>query len=806
MKYLIWMTPFVLFGCTIVNNLDLYQLVDETDSDTNGDTSDTDTDSDVDGDTDSDTDADSDGDADSDTDSDGDGDTDSDTDADSDGDADSDTDTDGDGDTDSDTDADSDGDADSDTDTDSDGDTDSDTDADSDGDADSDTDTDGDGDSDSDTVCTDCPRDCRFYVNIEADAGGDGTTWDKAFVAVREALAAAGAADVDGMCDIWVASGVYRVYESAPIDTTALIENVHLLGGFEGGETSADERDPAVHKTVLDGTDATDETLQVYHVVTGATNAVIDGFTMQGGNAAGEDFFDDTQRQGGGLLAVDSPMTVANCEITRNYAEEYGGGIYISGGNVSVSNSRISYNTTPGEGGGVYIEQASPSFKNTTVEWNTAITGGGVSVELLGAPQFQTSTFSNNQVESIMGEGAGVYILSTETSTFTDCVFSENRALDGASGGGLSAVHSSVMVEGCTFWKNTAESGGGMYVAGETNGTIADCVFADNISDGSMGGGGGLYIRDSGGTTVVSGCVFSNNITRDSEGSIYGGAGAGLHIGYGATPTIERCTFSGNGDSYCSAGAAVGTYDTADIQMENCLVVGNVAYMAGAYLNDGSVVSTISNSTFYMNYSVDQTGSHAAIFESAATATTRLVNNIIYDETVPEYINYGEGPDYMDYNLVDDTLIGNTNIEGVPAFLAAPAAGPGWTAVAFDNQTFQTTLTDNTLNLTPGSMKGLFVKPSENAFQWYVISNNTTTAIQVWGDITGIVAAGDTYRFVDLRLKAGSLGIDAGNAVNTPEEDFAGNFRRDDPNTDNTGHDEGGDATYYDIGAFEFIP
>src|SRR5690606_26139327 len=86
-------------------------------------------------------------------------------------------------------------------------------------------------------------------------AGGanDGSSWQDAFrgrLGLAAALAAAQSGD-----EIWVANGVYA---PAPANgdrlaSFAMRSGVAVLGGFAGGETSAEQRNPALHVAVLTG-------------------------------------------------------------------------------------------------------------------------------------------------------------------------------------------------------------------------------------------------------------------------------------------------------------------------------------------------------------------------------------------------------------------------------------------------------------------------------------------------------------------------------------------------------------------------
>ncbi len=83
---------------------------------------------------------------------------------------------------------------------------------------------------------------------------------------------------------MWVAAGVYRPTDRG--DRTATIRlhtGVGLYGGFTGMETERDQRDWKSNETILSGAISDDPKDHSYHVVIGADDAVIDGFTIRDG-------------------------------------------------------------------------------------------------------------------------------------------------------------------------------------------------------------------------------------------------------------------------------------------------------------------------------------------------------------------------------------------------------------------------------------------------------------------------------------------------------------------------------------------
>ena len=233
-----------------------------------------------------------------------------------------------------------------------------------------------------------------LFVDQAASEGGDGTSWAQAFTELGDALEVVGAS---GATEIWVAAGTYtpthapvELYQSFDRSENAdgscgdtsgtdfsderwntflMRSGVAIYGGFAGTELERDERDWTANVTILsgdldandcyttescgaplstscDGTElgyvASGESYgdNVYHVVTGAEDAVLDGVTVRGGNT-------DASVQAGTACGLFG--TTSDEEIYR-----------ILSGFLSMS------------GGGIFIGQSDPTIRNSTIEYNRA--------------------------------------------------------------------------------------------------------------------------------------------------------------------------------------------------------------------------------------------------------------------------------------------------------------------------------------------------------------------------------------------------------------------------------------------------
>ncbi len=256
------------------------------------------------------------------------------------------------------------------------------------------------------------PANGRVYV-IQ-NATGDGSGWRNASGSLADVLSQAAS---NGTTEIWVASGTYKPEYRAGNGTTdrdksfVLVKNVKIYGGFAGTENSISERKIAENITILSGdlddNDTTEKSTlsdNCYHVIISAEDvgtALLDGFTITGGNADGSDTFTVNGKGiyrefGGGLYNMTSSPTVTNCNFVNNIAYR-GGGIYNTSSTSTITNCSFSNNSAV-DGGGIYNTSSSPTIMNCTFANNTASAAGG-GIRNTGSttkPVFSNSIIYNN--------------------------------------------------------------------------------------------------------------------------------------------------------------------------------------------------------------------------------------------------------------------------------------------------------------------------------------------------------------------------------------------------------------------------
>lgn len=267
-----------------------------------------------------------------------------------------------------------------------------------------------------------------WYVDCTV-SGGTGKSWDYAFKYLQDALANS---ELESGHVIWVADGTYYPDEGdgqTPDDRTAtfnLKTGVTIVGGYAGyGATNPDERDTKTYETILSGDIDGDGLLDgenSEHIVTGAGNgadeAVLDGFTIKGGNASAT-----VNSCGGGMYMwggwPPDSMTLKNCVIKDNRANRYGGGVYSEYVTMTIENCFFVDNTG-GSGGGLFIYHTNPTLVNCVFSRNKATSpfGGGAMRGVTSSPTITNCTFSNNVTAGLYGG-----VLASHDAVVTNCIF-----------------------------------------------------------------------------------------------------------------------------------------------------------------------------------------------------------------------------------------------------------------------------------------------------------------------------------------------------------------------------------------------
>ncbi|MEZ4961033.1 MAG: MopE-related protein [Saprospiraceae bacterium] len=296
-------------------------------------------------------------------------------------------------------------------------------------------------------VC--CPAGNILYVNASATGANNGNSWTNAFTDLQSALNST----CPGITQIWVAAGTYKPTSGTDRNASFVMKNgVAIYGGFAGTETLLSQRNWTANVTTLNGDIDNDGTLanNSYHVIfnnnNGLTNtAVLDGFTISGGNANGS----SANAYGGGMYNFNTSPAVNNCSFTGNSVTFSGSGMYNAG-------------------------NSSPTVTNCSFSGNSANRGGGMFNDA-SSPAVANCSFSNNAAS----DGGGMYN-ETSSPTVTNCAFSGNTA---DFGGGMYNDESLPTVKNCTFYNNSAGSSTGGMFNGFANSVVTNSIFWANSGE-----------------------------------------------------------------------------------------------------------------------------------------------------------------------------------------------------------------------------------------------------------------------------------------------------------------------------------
>lgn len=384
-------------------------------------------------------------------------------------------------------------------------------------------------------------------VYVDSTKNGNGSSWASALPEVADALLAA-KYNTD-ISEIWVAKGTYHPRYNAADGSTynfclpdtmnmdnafVMVDNVKLYGGFAGGETDTSGRDFILNETILScdfnsndipGNAIGNGNENGAHVMISSGDvgtAVLNGFTMRGGNAGVTPTINVNGRTidryyGGGMYNIASSPSISNCIFSGNW-KAYGAGMYnTSSSSPIINNCLFKNNGVPNFGGGMLNVNSSPTIANCNFLDNYSNGGGG----------------------AIRTAGAGLLNIS-------NCIFSDNRAQ--YDWGGAMENYSPANITNCTFFSNNAEFGGAIYNSSSAVSVyIANCVFSGNFANR------GSAIYNNAVSPEVINCVFSSNaVPNGGQGCIYNAASS--------SPVFTNCTWAEN-----VGGAIINSSSTATV-------------------------------------------------------------------------------------------------------------------------------------------------------------------------------------------------------------------------------------------------
>ena len=569
-----------------------------------------------------------------------------------------------------------------------------------------------------------------IYVDADASAPGDGTTWDSAYPALQDAFDQAN--DNPGTdYEIWVAGGTYYPDEdnvdgdhgddNTSEAFTLTRDGVALYGGFDGSETSRSGRDVAGNAPAVLSGDIEQDDAPFEPTVDsdGDSNTASQTDHINSDNSDSVLYFDGTSDANITSATVLDGVTVASGRANNNSRGREGAGLYCdgedSGNECSPKIVGVSFEGNAvgesgyggGNGGAIYLTArdggtGSPQIDGCAFIGNYASQGGGGAIYFeadsrgVSQPQITNTTFTNNRA---LESGGAIYNYGEEglaSPTLTNVTFTGNvvagTSRDGDADGSGGAIFNDVTQ------------------GGRSEPTITDATFTGNEAEGS---GGAIFSITSGADGIAS-SVITNTTFAENTADVRGGALFHYADGYddGATnsPVIVNSVFTGNtagvdgsNDRNGKGGAIYSDgYTSADVNVNptiiNTTFAGNTAeesvFDAGTGGAIYSLVSapTITNTVFWDNTA--EGGSGDQLYNTRSETTVTLRHTLLGGGTAGVSNNNGASTVYEDDGGADVAFAQSTNFDTDPLF-SAPDDPDG------ADDTFATA--DDGLTLTDGS-------------------------------------------------------------------------------------------------------
>ena len=404
----------------------------------------------------------------------------------------------------------------------------------------------------------------QVFVDQNAGGANDGSSWTNAYRDLQTALT------LTSSGQIWVADGIYKPITCNPCTDQQrqmafqVPPDVQLYGGFDGTESSIDQRDLVANSTILSGdigvaNDSLDNSYNVLIAVNSTVSNVLDGFIIEEGNADGS----FGVAAGGGLFLDANPggtadMQIRHCTFRNNYAGG-GGAIAIDCGLGGESRALI----------------RDCIFEGNTASLGITSTGAAIFIQGNSAAQIATRIVS--------------------------CIFRDNYC--GNDGGAISATPTgqgsllAMEIDSCQFVGNRADDRGGaiwyrMSNFGECRVRITNSQFTENEAGGE---GGAIFTRssfDNIAEDLIANCLFSRN-RADGTSSINDGKGGAIFVRGSQAGNKEQlivnCVFDRNSASHRGGAVATTSIETAPgicrTNLINCSFYGNTTEGEGGAIH-----------------------------------------------------------------------------------------------------------------------------------------------------------------------------------------------------------------------------
>ena len=251
-------------------------------------------------------------------------------------------------------------------------------------------------------------------------------------------------------------------------------------------------------------------------------SSVLDGFTITGGSGSWlQDASYDSY--GGGIFIDASSGTVRNCAIVQNRAAGRGGGVLcVHPCSPTLSECIVVENSSTSSGGGIScMQNSSLTMTDCIIVGNSSgSSGGGVLCWEASSATLTNCIVTGNSAD---GNGGGVFCGDNSSMTMTDCIIRDNSAKGvgsetGAGGGVNSYQNSSLILTNCKIANNTAKHAGGGVECVSASVTLTNCLIERNTVKDVRGGGVCCVYANS--SMTINNCTIWGNSAGQQGGGV----------------------------------------------------------------------------------------------------------------------------------------------------------------------------------------------------------------------------------------------------------------------------------------------
>lgn len=481
----------------------------------------------------------------------------------------------------------------------------------------------------------------------------NGQNWETAFIDLQNALNITENGDT-----IWIAKGIYYPSKNLNRDASFIIPNgVKIYGGFLGVENTLMEQNILLNQVILSGDigikgDSSDNIRHVVTLTNVDSSTIINGITIEGGNAGIETSSSFDKNPNGGGIYIQSTSGslhvapwIVNCVFKNNLAKA-GGAIYCkeeNGKNISlnIKNCTFLNNKAFMSGGGIYKKGTKSNnsgiiIDNCNFNGNQSIRffGGAISLLETSNNYISNSKFLNNQAWQ---EGGGIYfspLIESGNIQIDNCSFENNISISGGGGFSFYSQPSSfqstnqITINNSEFIGNTTyNNGGGLSFSNFSKTCLIQINNTEFKRNFGTSGGGGIYFIGTDNTESsinLDACIF-----RENFGEVPGGGGI-LYRGFGMDPAnnhnnITNTIFDSNEGAFAILSGNPGVSRT---NFTNC-----VFYENGDYPMLKNWDINFYESTFYNEIFI----SNSIVWETQKIAERLFYNNNLDDLNVNNY-------------------------------------------------------------------------------------------------------------------------------------------------------------------------